>query len=235
MPAQTGMPSKASRSATSPPPPAVPPRTVDPTKTDTRQKKDPLRATPEEIAEAKAAEAYWTPERIANAVPVDLRKGPAAEGGRTKAPPTLDKLMRASSAYDNRGVATAGVFLINDDDDPQSDPGKRDEFCSASSVSSPTESLIITAAHCLNDNDRFKSLAFAPGWKPDPSHQGRGIAPYGIFPIKSGKIWIDGRYLSQGPAKADDLDFAILRSGPNSKGQFAVQAVARMHNLALAA
>lgn len=117
-------------------------------------------------------------------------------------------------------MATAGVFLISDDDDPQPDPGNRDQFCSASSVASPTKSLIITAAHCLNDNDRFKSLAFAPGWKPDPAHPGRGVAPYGIFPIKKGKIWIDGRYLAQGPAKADDLDFAILRSGPNSKGEF---------------
>ncbi|WP_073947266.1 trypsin-like serine peptidase [Streptomyces kebangsaanensis] len=180
----------------------------------------PLKATPEEIAEAKAAEAYWTPERIAAAVPVDPGKGADGDNdGTPKDAPTLGKLTGASS-FDNRGVATAGVFLINNDDDPQSDPGKRDQFCSASSVASPTKSLIITAAHCLNDNDRFRSLAFAPGWKPDPDHRGRGIAPYGIFPIKKGKVWIDGRYLAQGPAKADDLDFAFLRSGPNSKGQF---------------
>ncbi|MEH0449951.1 MULTISPECIES: serine protease [unclassified Streptomyces] len=182
-----------------------------------------LKATPEEIAEARAAEVYWTPERIAEAVPVESGKTADREGNGSEAAgggASPGKTLRAPSAFDKKGVATAGVFLISDDDDPQPDPGNRDQFCSASSIASPTKSLIITAAHCLNDNDRFKSLAFAPGWKPDPAHPGRGVAPYGIFPIKKGKIWIDGRYLAQGPAKADDLDFAILRSGPNSKGEF---------------
>ncbi|KAB1140062.1 hypothetical protein F7R91_37560 [Streptomyces luteolifulvus] len=215
-PARTG----TSRPPASPPRTSAPASVTEPTNLPTPPG-EPLEATPEEIAEAKAAEAYWTPQRIANAVPVELSKDESGvDGGAAKNAPTLGKMMRASSSFDNRGVATAGVFLINDDDDPQSDPGKRDQFCSASSVASPTKSLVITAAHCLNDNDRFKSLAFAPGWKPDPDHRGRGIAPYGIFPIKKGKVWIDGRYLAQGPAKADDLDFAILRSGPNSKGQF---------------
>ncbi|MFE1342495.1 trypsin-like serine peptidase [Streptomyces sp. NPDC058733] len=221
MPSRTGTPRETAQSDTNTPSPLAPPTTVKSPNTATPPNTKLLRATPEEIAEAKAAEAYWTPERIANAVPADLGKGAADEGGSaTSTPPTLGKLMRAASAYDSRGVATAGVFLINDDDNPQADPGARDQFCSASSVSSPTKSLIITAAHCLNDNDRFKSLAFAPGWKPDPNKQGRGVAPYGIFPIKSGKIWIDGRYLALGTLKADDLDFAILRSGPNAKGQF---------------
>ncbi|MEU4878681.1 trypsin-like peptidase domain-containing protein [Streptomyces sp. NPDC021608] len=180
-----------------------------------------LKATPEEIAEARAAEAYWTPERIAEAVPVDSGKAEDNHGNsRTGGTASPGKTLRAPSAFDKRGVATAGVFLISDDDDPQPDPGSRDQFCSASSVASPTKSLIITAAHCLNDNDRFKSLAFAPGWKPDPANPRHGVAPYGIFPIKKGKIWIDGRYLARGPSKADDLDFAILRSGPNSKGEF---------------
>ncbi|GHC38010.1 MULTISPECIES: trypsin-like peptidase domain-containing protein [Streptomyces] len=174
---------------------------------------DWLQATPEEIAEAKRAEAYWTPERIADAVPANPEKG-------VESLPTLRDLMRSPSHVDNNGVATAGVFLISQDDDPQSDPGKRDQFCSASSVASPTKSLVLSAAHCLNDNDRFRNLAFAPGWKVDPNNKAQGIAPYGIFPIKKGKIWIDGRYLSQGTVKADDLDFAFLKTGPNSKGQF---------------
>ncbi|MFE0101023.1 hypothetical protein [Streptomyces sp. NPDC059009] len=177
---------------------------------------DGLKATPEEIAEARRVEAYWTPERIADAVPANPDKG--AQAG--PAPRSLGDMLRSPSHIDSKGVATAGVFLINQDDDPQSDPGNRDQFCSASSVASPTKSLVISAAHCLNDNDRFRNLAFAPGWKADPNHKGKGIAPYGIFPIKKGKIWIDGRYLSQGPSKADDLDFAFLKTGPNSKGQF---------------
>ncbi|MFE6398085.1 trypsin-like serine peptidase [Streptomyces alboflavus] len=185
---------------------------------------DELKATPEEIAEAKAAEAYWTPERIADAVPVNPDKG-----AEERTP--LGDMLRSPSHVDSKGVATAGVFLIKQDDDPQQDPGKRDQFCSASSVTSPTKSLVITAAHCLNDNDRFRNLAFAPGWKADPRDSKRGIAPYGVFPIKKGKIWIDGRYLSLGTVKGDDLDFAFLKTGPNSKGQFLETATGKGNKL----
>jgi V8-like Glu-specific endopeptidase len=191
--------------------PSSSPKTPDPAAPDG----DGLKATPAQIEAAKAAEAYWTPERIAKATPVESGKqsvpGAARENGVAAVAP---------SHFDNNGVATVGVFLINEDDDPQSDPGGRDQFCSASSVASPTKSLVLTAAHCLNDNDRWKRLAFAPGWKPDPANPNRGIAPYGIFPMVSGKLYIDGRYLTQGPSKADDLDFAFMRVGPNSKGQF---------------
>ncbi|MGW4690663.1 trypsin-like serine peptidase [Streptomyces sp. NPDC004244] len=195
--------------------PTAPPKSHKPTNPGPSDGGE-MKATPAQIAAAKEAEAYWTPERIAKAVPVEGGKttnaSAARENGVTAAAP---------SHFDNNGVATVGVFLINEDDDPQSDPGGRDQFCSASVVASPTKSLVLTAAHCLSDNDRFKRLAFAPGWKPDPANpQQRGIAPYGIFPIQKGKIWIDGRYLSQGPSKADDVDFAFLKTGPNSRGQF---------------
>ncbi|TGZ14978.1 hypothetical protein DV517_64610 [Streptomyces sp. S816] len=196
--------------ATESPKTAAPRGTTDPR---TASPDDEPKATLEEIAEAKRLDAFWTAERIAKAVPVNPDKG--AEHG-----PSLGDMLRAPSQIDNNGVATAGVFLINQDDDPQADPGARDQFCSASSVTSPTKSLVLTAAHCLNDNDRFRNLAFAPGWKADPKRPGKGIAPYGVFPIKKGKIYVDGRYLSQGTVKADDLDFAFLKSGPNAKGQF---------------
>ncbi|KPI13687.1 hypothetical protein OV450_8306 [Actinobacteria bacterium OV450] len=174
-----------------------------------------LKATAQQIAAAKRAEAYWTPERIASAVPVDKSK--PKDG---TASPERGAVAGAPSHFDNDGVATVGVFLITEDDDPQSDPGARPQFCTGSSVTSPTKSIVITAAHCLSDNDRFKHLAFVPGWKPDPGNPSRGTAPYGVFPIQQGKVYIDGRYLTLGPVKGDDLDFAFLRSGPNAKGQF---------------
>ncbi|MDQ0578471.1 hypothetical protein [Streptomyces rishiriensis] len=74
-----------------------------------------LKSTAEEIAEARAAEAYWTPERIAAAVPVESGKEEGGDSngreGGTGGAPSLGKTLRASSAFDNRGVATTGVFL----------------------------------------------------------------------------------------------------------------------------
>ncbi|WP_189956979.1 trypsin-like serine peptidase [Streptomyces alanosinicus] len=182
-----------------------------------------MKTTPQEIEEAKAAEAYWTSERIADAVPVDSDKA-RTPGGRSG-------VMRSPSKWDAKGIPTAGVFLINPDDDPQKDPSNRDQFCSASVVTSPNKSLVITAAHCLTDNDRHRSLAFAPGWKQHPDKPGKGIAPYGVFPVKKNKIWLDRRYLEQGPVSADDVDFAFLRTGPNSKGQFLENAVGQGNEL----
>ncbi|MEU2951041.1 hypothetical protein [Streptomyces xanthochromogenes] len=211
-PASPGPSAPPTASSSAAPVPAAPEPTAPSKPAPTSSE---LQATPEQIAEAKAAEAYWTPERIAAAVPVEQDRQSAGSGSTAPSAPFF-----SPSHPDANGVATVGVFLIQSDDDPQSDPGKRDQFCSASVVASPTKSLVISAGHCLNDNDRFKSLAFAPGWKPDPNRKGLGMAPYGVFPIPKGKIWIDGRYLSQGTSKADDLDFAIAKTGPNSKGVF---------------
>ncbi|WP_314220057.1 hypothetical protein [Streptomyces zaehneri] len=83
---------------------------------------DELKATPEEIAEARAAESYWTPERIAEAVPVESGKaadgagdGSAVAGGDA----SPGKTLRAPSAFDKKGVATAGVFLLYPGDQNQ--------------------------------------------------------------------------------------------------------------------
>ncbi|MFF5808559.1 trypsin-like serine peptidase [Streptomyces sp. NPDC012746] len=179
----------------------------------------PGTATPEELEAARRAEAYWTPERIAGAVPVD--NGRPGDGA---ASPGRGAVAGPASRFDGKGVATVGVLLIAQDDDPRSDPGARPQFCSASSVASPTKSIVMTAAHCLSGNARFKHLAFVPGWKPDPADPSRGTAPYGVFPIKPGKVYVDGRYLTLGPVKGDDLDVAFLRSGPNAKGRFLEEA-----------
>ncbi|MFF2923807.1 trypsin-like serine peptidase [Streptomyces celluloflavus] len=188
--------------------------------------------TPDEIRQAQATERYWTPERIRSAVPVEdvdgtQRKGlkdgpqnaPTPPGGRQK------RSLQEPSHTVDEGMATVGVFLIRNDND-EATP---DQFCTAASVTSPTKSLIITAAHCLKGaSDR--NIAFVPGYRAGSSAAGQvGETPYGIFPVKPGKIWIDPRYLSSTPD--DNVDFAFLHTGPNAQGQLLEDATGRGNTL----
>ncbi|MFJ5681035.1 trypsin-like peptidase domain-containing protein [Streptomyces sp. NPDC093097] len=189
-------------------------------------------ATPDEIRLAQQTERYWTPERIRSAVPADAPDGaqgqrlgdgpqdaPTSPSGRQKR-----SLLEPSHPIDE-GMATVGVFLIRNDQD-EATPN---QFCTAASVASPTKSLIITAAHCLkNASDR--NIAFVPGYRAGNSAAGQvGEIPYGIFPVKPGKIWVDPRYQSSTPD--DDVDFAFLRVGPNSEGKLLEDATGRGNTL----
>ncbi|MFI1201716.1 hypothetical protein ACH4VR_20075 [Streptomyces sp. NPDC020883] len=189
-------------------------------------------ATPDEIRQARETERYWTPERIRSAVPVDAaddapRKGledvpqnaPKPPGSRQKR-----SLLEPSHLVDE-GMATVGVFLIRDAKD-QATPN---QFCTAASVASPNKNLITTAAHCLKKASGL-NFAFVPGYRAGGSAAGQvGEAPYGVFPVKPGKIWIDPRYQSSTPD--DDVDFAFLHVGPNSQGQLLEDATGRGNTL----
>jgi len=126
----------------------------------------------------------------------------------------------------SEAIATVGVFLIRTNDGAAT----ANQFCSASSVASPTKSLVITAAHCLKGNKPYSHVAFVPGYRAGATKAGRpGEMPYGIFPLKPGKVWIDGRYLRAKPD--DDVDFALLRVGPNAQGQLLEDATGRGNEL----
>ncbi|MGW1378704.1 trypsin-like serine peptidase, partial [Streptomyces sp. NPDC002446] len=175
----------------------------------------------DDIRRARETERYWTPERIRAAVPVDGDGGaPAAPGGRDK------RSLRAPSAPVDEGVATVGVFLIRTGDGAAT----ADQFCTAGSVASPTKSLVITAAHCLKGDKPYRNVAFVPGYRAGATKPGQpGETPYGMFPMEPGKVWIDGRYLQSKPD--DDVDFALVRVGPNAQGQLLEDATGRGNEL----
>ncbi|MFJ4527128.1 trypsin-like serine peptidase [Streptomyces nigrescens] len=183
--------------------------------------------TQEEIRKAQELERYWTPERIRAAVPVDAVR--AGEKGQDP-PSSADVVGRsgvfAPSHQVASGAATVGVFLIRSEDGSATP----NQFCSASAVTSPTKSLVLTAAHCLKGGKSYRNVAFVPGYRGGASQAGQpGERPYGLFPMELGKVWIDERYLSSSPS--DDVDFAVLRVGPNSQGQLLEDAVGRGNTL----
>ncbi|MGW1379015.1 trypsin-like serine peptidase [Streptomyces sp. NPDC002446] len=202
--------------------------------------------TAEDIRLAQETQRYWTPERIRTAVPKDApaKAGAPTRGGGAagtdagpdttdapdaakEAPPDRRKRsLRVPSTAVDEAIATVGVFLIRTDDGAVS----ANQFCSAASVTSPTKSLVITAAHCLKSDKPYSRVAFVPGYRAGTTKPGRpGETPYGIFPMKPGQVWIDGRYRQAKPD--DDVDFALLRVGPNAQGQLLEDATGRGNEL----
>ncbi|MGW3011076.1 hypothetical protein ACWC9R_19905 [Streptomyces sp. NPDC001219] len=177
--------------------------------------------TPEEIRRAQELERYWTPERIRTAVPVDAAR--AGKQGRDlpEVPGAAGRsALFAPSHRVPAGVATVGVFLVRSEDGSPTP----NQFCTASAVTSPTKSLVLTAAHCLKGDKPYRNVAFVPGYRGGAAQAGEpGERPYGLFPMQPGKMWLDERYLSSSPS--DDVDFAVLRVGPNSQGQLLEDAV----------
>ncbi|MEU9124295.1 trypsin-like peptidase domain-containing protein [Streptomyces sp. NPDC048506] len=194
-----------------PPPPPAP---ASPT---------PPSVTAHDIQRAKEEQRYWTPERIQQAVPVAPAPGSAA--GPDGAPRSKRSLKAPTKPRDE-GVATVGVFLIRTDDGTAT----ANQFCSAGSVASPIKSLVITAAHCFKGDKPYTHVAFVPGYRAGATKAGQpGETPYGIFPMQPGQVWIDGRYRQAKPD--DDVDFALLRVGPNAQGQLLEDATGRGNEL----
>ncbi|MFJ6602209.1 trypsin-like serine peptidase [Streptomyces lydicus] len=184
--------------------------------------------TKEQIDDARAVQRYWTPERIRAAVPLNAAQSrkpdwTARPGSGLRRKPSL---RNEPSRQVPEGIATVGVFLIRSTDGSPTP----DQFCTASAVASPTKSLVITAAHCLKGDHRHQDFAFVPGYRTGTSTAGQaGEAPYGIFPVQEGKIWVDARYRASLPD--DDVDFAFLSVGPNAQGQLLEDAVGRGNEL----
>lgn len=155
---------------------------------------------------AGGAEEYWTPERLADARPLDLREAegddPAAGAGdpsvlRAAVTPLRAMIVRHPASYPNRVHGKIfGTF-----------PGLGDFTCSGTVVTSKSGSLVTTAGHCVYDAGRGRSnqfasqLAFAPGY-------GSGNAPYGVFGATNAIVpgqWVRFAFL--------DYDLAMLRIG----------------------
>lgn len=166
---------------------------------------------------ALEAEAFWTTERMAAAVPLPpdpaaARPSPSPESSEAARPPgrVTVRLPVAGPGVgqDFDGIPVVGrMFVVK---------GGGSYFCTASVVASPGHDLVLSAAHCLLGADA-RQVAFVPRYtKAKPQ-------PYGMFPVlrdASGhsKVWIDPRYRTHGVDRAATLDVAFAQVGPDARG-----------------
>lgn len=112
---------------------------------------------------------YWTPERMRNAIPIRPLTGETAAAKRgTIAKPVRHPARRGNRTHGKVFLTLNGV----------------DYACSATSVRSPSRSLVWTAGHCV-----FAPLplngggSYASNWEFVPAYR-RGRSPYGEWPAQ---------------------------------------------------
>ncbi|KUJ64435.1 hypothetical protein ACZ90_57765 [Streptomyces albus subsp. albus] len=158
--------------------------------TSPAQSAQPTSASPTSPAHRPASaalDAYWTPQRMRAARPVDQGRPSLPHGG-----PSLHGDSRPFG-----GLPIVGTFFWTD----STGAGR---FCSGSVVKSPGRNLVSSAAHCFDGKHARQRLVFVPKYDD-------GKKPYGVFAVTPGRIYLDPRYLAQGRDAAADLDFSFLR------------------------
>lgn len=153
----------------------------------------PARAPGTDRWSAREAESFWTPDRMASAVPVSRGGAQAAVDGTGR---NFDGLPVVGRMFVMKG---GGAY-----------------FCTASVVASPGRDLVLSAAHCLLGTDA-RQVAFVP------QYTAQNPQPYGMFPVlrdKAGrsKVWIDPRYRKLGVDRGAALDVAFAQVGPDADG-----------------
>lgn len=165
------------------------------------------------------AAAYWTPRRMAAAVPDADAAPPTGDAPPTGAPAADDAGQPASSSAAARstpaakpaapqlgptarhfdGIPAVGVLFSVDGD-------ARAHHCTASVVRSPHRNLILTAGHC----DPGENAAFVPQYR-----SGADTQPYGVWAISETFSYPDRGTTGS----ASDLDFAFATVEPDEFGR----------------
>jgi hypothetical protein len=171
----------------------------------------PNPATPAQV------EAFWTPQRMANAVAlemsVDGRGDTHLFAGRPEAP-----LATASNAL----VKTPEVLPYAVNGRVFVRQGKLQGFCSGTAINSPTRRLVLTAGHCVNSGpDRegrpgiwSQFLEFVPAYSG-------GAAPFGAFALQGRPRALPEWVRGGNP----DFDMGAFLTEPNSEGVNVADAV----------
>ncbi|HYG95791.1 MAG TPA: hypothetical protein VD741_01665 [Solirubrobacterales bacterium] len=159
-------------------------------------------------AEAARVRRYWTPERMANARPLQLVLD---EGGE----PSL-RFGRPAP------IAGASFLTIGTPEVPPYSfngrifirVGDKHGYCSGTAIDSPTRQLVLTAGHCVNagaeyrGNLWYRDLLFVPAYTA-------GRAPLGGFAARHNKIFAPPQWTNRSNS---DYDVGAFLTHPNHRG-----------------
>ncbi|THV41528.1 trypsin-like serine peptidase [Glycomyces buryatensis] len=169
-------------------------------------------------------DAHWTAERMAAAEPADVgepaiepetaprpESTPDADTARIAEPTAPDADFGASQI--DHSYATGRLFF----DDPEGDPS----WCSASSIVSDNQSLVLTVGHCLHtgggdEDDWSANVIFVPGYDDGAEPRGRWDGRIGTLTVFSSWYDEDDDYDDGGNP---ERDLGMLLVEPNDSGQ----------------
>jgi hypothetical protein len=156
----------------------------------------------------RQVEAFWTPQRMAAARPLELSVDAGGRADLHHGP--LPRAARASySVVGSPEVPpyawNGRLFVVQDGEEGS---------CSATAIDSPTRSLVLTAGHCVNTGPRkgrpgswSTYLEFVPGFN-------LGAVPYGAFVLSGRPHSLPGWTREGNP----DFDLGAFLVAPNAEG-----------------
>ncbi|WP_327044547.1 hypothetical protein OG320_22675 [Microbispora sp. NBC_01189] len=208
------------------PGPAVPPSQGPVTNSVTNSVTDPVTDPVTDVVEHAAdhtSEPYWTPQRMARAVPIGLlaglqkitalpppvlapdaarpavRTGTFETGGAGGATRTRQAAMMPPATTSGTHWAAGGSVTRTTGRVFLTMNGV-DFVCSASAVRSANRDVVVTAGHCVKDG----SGAWAENWTFVPGYD-QGRQPYGVFPAR--RMFVAGPWSRSGN---DDYDVGMV-------------------------
>jgi V8-like Glu-specific endopeptidase len=163
----------------------------------TRARIDVPGAGPGRDAQRAALRAYWTPERMREAI--------GNEPGGVAAARTAAKTPAARAVAEEALSETVGYLLFNHPDGTPS-------HCTGTAVDTASQTLVLTAAHCLHEGPGggwMKNVVFVPAYHNGP-------AGYGLFEawnVATDSLW------SSGSESDPEHDYGMVITENNSRGQ----------------
>jgi V8-like Glu-specific endopeptidase len=156
--------------------------------------------------------AYWTRARMTAAVPGDGTDRADGTGGSESAARTgLDGPQPGEQIPPSRsfsGIPQVGTFFWTDADGTG-------RTCTGSVVHSPGHDLVLSAGHCLTAYSGAapaRHLAFVPGYDD-------GREPYGVFPVKPGRVYVPQEYYDLGKHAGAGYDVGFTITEPGRGGR----------------
>ena len=172
-----------------------------------------------------AVTAYWTPERLKNAIPADT---PASTARVNK---QVNELERRASSDKPLTIGSSPVAATSTKITPQAAPpvtnfsktnGKvffhnqsdgKDYVCSGSSINSSSKRLVVTAGHCVYGapgNKWHSNWVFMPGYS-----KGAAYGSYQAAVLRTFTDWIS--YGESGRGFNSDVAFVTTYNGSTSR------------------
>ena len=162
-------------------------------------------------AEIAAVKRYWTPARMRDARPLEL--GLDASGGvhLEAGVPAAESGASASWAE----VATPSEFPYMVNGRVFVRQAGEGLYCSGTAINSPTRQLVLTAGHCVATGPRRNGPNIMSNYMEFvPAYTG-GLAPFGAFVAKRGKIFALKPWTKSGNP---DFDMGAFLTHPNAEG-----------------
>ncbi len=174
--------------------------------------------TATERAEVAKVRRYWTPARMRSARPLELSVDAAGNshlelGAAVPAGGASISWAEVQTPSELPYAVNGRIFLRQ--------AGER-AFCSGTAINSPTRQLVLTAGHCVATGPRRNGpnimsnyIEFVPAYTA-------GLAPFGAFVAKRGKIFAPQPWKKQANP---DFDMGAFLTSPNAEGVDVADAV----------